>query len=118
MSQPPNPKQSKRLARFALYAAVVAQLIPLCFAVYGIANPMFYWGPLFTEVRYSILVLGLIGVLFGSLALIKRTNSKVRAIAAIVMGLVAVTWHVLICGTDPFGSTVRFCPMMWGIRIY
>ena len=117
MSFPSNPDQTRRLTRFAIYAAIAAQLIPLAYALYGITTPMFYRGPLFSEVRYLILVLGLLGALLGLLALIRRTNYKVKVVAAIVLGLAAPIWHVLLCGSNPLGPGILFCPMMWGIRI-
>lgn len=69
------------------------------------------------EFRYLILAIGLLSALLGVTALIGGTASKALAIAAIVLGLIAATWHVLLCGTDPLRDNVLFCPMMWGVRI-
>ncbi len=117
MSFPVNPSPSKRLARFAFFVAVAAQLIPCCYAFYTIATPTYYRGPLFVEFRYLILFLSLFSALLGVVALVRGTTSRALAIAAIVLGLVAATWHILLCGTDPLRGNAQFCPMLWGVRI-
>jgi len=111
-----NNVSSRRLARFAFFAAVAAQVIPCCYAFYTIATPTYYRGPLFMEFRYLILTLGLLSASLGSLALVRGTSSKALATAAVVLGLIAATWHVVLCGTDPLRDNVLFCPMMWGVR--
>jgi hypothetical protein len=116
MSFPASSSPSKRLARFAFYVAVAAQVIPCCYAFYTIATPTYYRGPLFVEFRYLILTLGLVSAFLGVVALIRGTASRALAIAAIVLGLIAATWHILLCGTDPLRDNVQFCPMMWGVR--
>jgi hypothetical protein len=112
-----NSGSNRRLARLAFFVAVAAQVIPCCYASYTIATPTYYRGPLFVEFRYLILTLGLLSTLLGVMALIRGAASKVLAIAAIVLGLIAATWHVLLCGTDPLRDNVLFCPMMWGVKI-
>jgi hypothetical protein len=116
MSFPKSSSPNKRLTRFAFFIAVAAQVIPCCYAFYTIATPTYYRGPLFVEFRYLILFLGLLSALLGALALVRGTASKALAIAAIMLGLIAATWHVLLCGTDPLRGNVLFCPMMWGVK--
>ena len=116
MSFPTGSSFNKRLARFAFFAAVAAQVVPCCYTFYTIATPTYYRGPLFVEFRYLILSLGLLSTLLGVAALIKGTASKALAIAAIALGLIAATWHVLLCGTDPLRDNALFCPMLWGVR--
>ena len=111
-----NNAVPRRLSRFAFFAAVAAQVIPCCYALYTIATPTLYRAPLIAEFRYLILILGLLSALLGVMALVRGTSSKALAIAAIVLGLVAATWHILLCGTDPLSRDVRFCPMLWGVR--
>jgi hypothetical protein len=115
MSFPASSNPSKRLTRFAFFVAVAAQLIPCCYAFYTIATPTYYQGPLLVEFRYLILTLGLLSALLGVVALVRGTTSKSLAIAAIALGLIAATWHVLLCGTDPLHDP-QFCPMLWGVR--
>ena len=115
MSFSTSSSSSKRLTRFAFFAAVAAQVVPCCYAFYTIATPTYYRGPLFVEFRYLILTLGLLSALLGALALARGTPAKALAIAAIVLGLIAMSWHVLLCGTVPLDNT-RFCPMLWGVR--
>jgi len=112
-----NNAPSRRLARFAFFVALAAQVIPCCYAAYTIATPTYYRGPLFMEFRYLILTLGLVSTLLGGMALVRGTTFRALAVAAIVLGLIAATWHVLLCGTDPLRNNVLFCPMMWGIKI-
>ncbi len=108
---------SKRLSRFAFFVAVAAQVVPCCYALYTIATPTLYRAPLIVEFRYLILALGVLSALLGAMALVRGTASKTLAITAIVLGLIAVTWHVALCGTDPLSRGVQFCPMLWGIKI-
>lgn len=110
-----NKTNPARLARIAFFTALAAQIIPCCSIVSNIITPAYYTGPFIVEFRYLILILGLLGALLGTLALVRRTDSKVKAIAAIVLGLTAVLWHIVLCGTDTLHEP-PYCTMVWFIR--
>jgi hypothetical protein len=110
----PNRPGSARLARLAFFAALAAQVVACCYALSLIARPAVYRGPLIAEFRYLVLALGLLGIFLGALALIRKTGSKPTAIAAIALGLLVVTWHVLLCGTDAL-ENARYCMLTWGV---
>jgi hypothetical protein len=109
-----NKTDSKRLARIAFFTALAAQIIPCCYALYIIAVPTVYRVPFIDEFRALILILSLLGIFLGALALIRHTGSKTGAIAAILLGLAAVIWHIALCGTDPLDNA-PFCIMTWGV---
>lgn len=113
-----NPNQAKRVTKIAFFLSLTAQTIPLLYSLFTIATPTYYLGPLYAEIRLTILILGLLGAILGILALVRRTHSKVLAILSILMGLVAVGKHVLFCGNDALHQKyILFCPMLWGVRI-
>jgi hypothetical protein len=113
-----NSNQTSLLTRTAFFLSLVALVIPMCYAHYTIATPTYYLGPLYTEIRLAILILGIAGVSLGILALFRRTRSKVLAISAIILGLFVPIQHVIFCGSDALHQKlVLFCPMLWGIRI-
>jgi hypothetical protein len=111
-----NAMQTRRITRIAFFLSLAAQAIPMCYALAIIATAPYHRGPLYTEIRLLILILGLVGALLGILALLRRTRSKALAIIAIILGLAALSWHVVICGSNPLQQG-PFCPMLWGIRI-
>lgn len=102
-------------ARIAFLAALAALIVPCCSVISNIITPAYYTGPFIVEFRILILILGTLGVVLGTLALVRRTDSKVKAVAAIVLGLVAVIWHVVLCGTDTLHEP-PYCTMVWFIR--
>jgi uncharacterized membrane protein YgaE (UPF0421/DUF939 family) len=110
-----NKPNSSRLVRIAFFAALVAQIIPCCSIVTNIVTPAYYTGPFIVEFRVLILILGLLSAFLGVLALVRRTDSKVKAVAAIILGLAAVLWHIVLCGTDTLHEP-PYCTMIWGIR--
>jgi uncharacterized membrane protein YgaE (UPF0421/DUF939 family) len=110
-----NKANSRRLARIAFFTALAAQTIPCCSVISNIVTPAYYTGPFIAEFRVLILILGLLSALLGALALVGRTDSKVKAVAAIVLGLAAVIWHIVLCGTDTLHEP-PFCTMVWFIR--
>jgi uncharacterized membrane protein YgaE (UPF0421/DUF939 family) len=109
-----NKTNSTRLARIAFFAAIAAQIIPCCSIVSNIITPAYYTGPFIDEFRVLILILGLLSAFLGALALIRRTDSKVKAVAAIILGLTAVMWHIVLCGTDTLHEP-PYCTMVWFI---
>jgi uncharacterized membrane protein YgaE (UPF0421/DUF939 family) len=109
-----NKTNSTRLARIAFFAAITAQIIPCCSIVSNIITPAYYTGPFIVEFRVLILILGLLSAFLGALALIRRTDSKVKAVAAIFIGLAAVLWHIVLCGTDTLHEP-PYCTMVWFI---
>jgi hypothetical protein len=118
MSTISNSDQTKRVTRIAFFLSLAAIVIPICYSLYIIATPTYYRGPLFTETRLTILVLGLLGAFLGILALFRRTRSKVLAILAIILGLIAPLQHVIFCGGDALHQKyILLCPMLWGVRI-
>jgi hypothetical protein len=110
-----NKANSGRLERIAFFTAVAAQTIPCCSIVTNIITPAYYTGPFIVEFRVLILILGLLSAFLGALALVRRTDSKFKAIAAIVLGLAAVIWHIVLCGTDTLHEPL-YCTMVWFIR--
>jgi len=110
-----NEANVGRLTRIAFFAALAAQIIPCCSIATNIITPAYYTGPFIVEFRVLILILGLLGALLGALALVRRTDSKVKAVAAIVLGLAAVMWHIVLCGTDTLHEP-PYCTMVWFIR--
>lgn len=110
-----NKTNSGRLARIAFFVAIAAQIIPCCSIVTNIVTPAYYTGPFIVEFRVLILILGLLSALLGALALVRRTDSKVKAVAAIILGLAAVIWHIVLCGTDTLHEPA-YCTMVWFIR--
>jgi len=110
-----NKANSRRLARIAFFVALAAQIIPCCSIISNIITPAYYTGPFILEFRVLILILGLLSALLGALALVRRTDSKVKAVAAIVLGLAAVIWHIVLCGTDALHEP-PYCTMVWFIR--
>jgi hypothetical protein len=118
MSNSTRPNPARRIARLAFFLALAACVIPVCFMLFMIPQAIYTRAPGYNEIRLVILILGLAGALLGILALIRRTRSKVLAIFAIVLGLIAPIQHVLFCGGDALHQKfILFCPMLWGIRI-
>jgi hypothetical protein len=118
MSAFSNLDQARRVTKIAFILSLTAQAIPLLYSLFTIATPTYYIGPLYAEIRLTILILGLLGALLGILALAKRTRSKALAILSILLCLVAVVQHVLLCGGDALHQkNLLFCPMLWGVRI-
>ncbi len=114
MSIPSNPDQARRVAKIAIFLSLTAQAIPLLYSLFTIARPTYYLGPLFAEIRLTILILGLLGIL----ALARRTRSKALALLSIFLGFVAVAQHILLCGSDALHQkNILLCPMLWGARI-
>ena len=110
-----NKTKSTRLARIAFFTALAAQGIPCCSIISNIITPAYYTGPFIEELRVLILIFGLLSALLGALALVTHTNSKVKAVAGIVLGLAAVLWHFVLCGTKPLFEP-HYCTMVWFIR--
>jgi hypothetical protein len=118
MSTTYNPDRSWRVTRIAFFLSMAALVIPICYSLYIIAAPTYYRGPLFTEIRLTILFLGFLGALLGILDWCRRTPSKAFAILAIILGLITPIQHVIFCGSDAlYQKYILFCPMLWGIRI-
>ena len=67
------------------------------------------------QLRYLILFLGLLSVLLGTLALVRRSGSKFMAVAAMLLGMAAVLWNIILCGTDTLHEP-PYCAMVWFIR--
>ncbi len=113
-----NPDQARRVTKIAFFLSLTAQAIPLLYSLFTIATPTYNLGPLYAEIRLTILILGLLGALLGILALAWRTRLKALAILSIVLGFVAVAQHILLCGSDALHQkNILFCPMLWGVRI-
>jgi uncharacterized membrane protein YgaE (UPF0421/DUF939 family) len=110
-----NKPNSSRLVRIAFFTAIAAQIVPCCSIISNIITPAYYTGPFIVEFRVLILILGLLSALLGALALVRRTDSKVKAVAAIVLGLAAVIWHIILCGTNTLREPA-YCTMIWFIR--
>ena len=110
--------RGQNFARWAFRCALAAQFVPLGYAFYQIGHLTPYRAPLILEFRLATLIMGLAAAGLGWAALRSRPGRRRKAIAAIVLGLSAVLWHVVICGgSDPFQNTVCFCPMRWGVVI-
>jgi hypothetical protein len=112
-----DPVPARRITRGAILAGVAVQVLPCLYSLCVIASPSYYRGPFDSEMRWIILVVGLIGAALGAAALIKGTRRKAVAITAIVLSLSAVLWNIAFCSGSPLDATSRFCPMMWGIKI-
>jgi hypothetical protein len=110
-----SSSSSRRLARLAFFAALGALLVPCCSAASNILAPAYYTGPFITQFRYLILLLGLLSAVLGTLALGRGTSAKFMAVAGIALGLAAVLWHIVLCGTDTLHEP-PYCVMVWFIR--
>jgi hypothetical protein len=110
-----NNANSSRLARIALFVALTAQFIPCCSIMSNIVVPAYYKGSFIEEFRNLILILGLLSAFLGMLALVGHTDSKIKSVVAIFLGLAAVFLHIILCGTDPLHEPL-YCPMVWLIK--
>lgn len=118
MQTSPNTDHSKKIPRIAFFLSLAAVMIPICYTLYMIATLPYYRGPIYSEIRLTILIFGLAGALLGFLVMVRRTRYKGLAIFAIIMGLIAPIQHVLFCGTNVLQQKyIILCPMLWGIRI-